>query len=506
MSEHFKPSKFTADVYEYEKKGTNISVVGRLKRNYNYWKNMGCSPYILDVILNGYLIPINGTIDPVLLKNNKSSREEPNFVRLSIDELLESGAITECKQPPHVVNPLTVAKKGGKLRLVIDLRHLNQTICCKKYKYENHDTVAQYLTKGGYMSAFDLKAGYHHVGVHKSQHNLLGFSYTDYQGKLRYFKFTVLPFGLSTAGLIFSKVLRELIRIWRSQGIQAVCFLDDGLQVNTTFKRAQKHALIIKGSLISAGWVPHREKSIWTPVRVLTWLGFTLDLLNCMIFCSEQRIQNAKMLVSHLLGQTRVSIKLIAKLCGMLASMERSHGDIVHMMCRFMNLTIAEAPSWGCKVNITPPVYKELLFWKKHLASDNGQPLFDSPATGSITYTTFSDASDVGCATVLTPCPNREKLIVNRTFSPEEAATSSTEREMLAVLHGLTQMRTVLTNSSINWYTDAQNVARIVRRGSPKPYLANLAVAIYHITRKNKINLNKIWVPRNQNQEADFWS
>ena len=225
-----------------------------------------------------------------------------------------------------------------------------------------------------------------------------------------------------------------------------------------------------------------------------------------MIYCSEQRIQNARMLVSHLLSQTRVNIKLIGKLRGMLASMERSHGDIVHMMCRFMNLTIAEAPSWGCNVNITPPVYKELLFWKEHLASDNGQPLFESPATGSVTYTTYSDASDVGCATVLTPCPHREKLIVNRTFSPAEAATSSTEREMLAVLHGLTQMRSVLKNSSINWYTDAKNVARIVRRGSPKPYLANLAVAIYHITRKNKINLNMIWVPRDQNQEADFWS
>ena len=186
--------------------------------------------------------------------------------------------------------------------------------------------------------------------------------------------------------------------------------------------------------------------------------------------------------------------------------MERSQGDVVFMMCRFMNLSIAEAPSWTAKVVVTPPVKKELMFWKSHIRSNDGKSLFTSPASGSVKYTTYSDASDVACATVLTPCPEQKKLVVNRMFNPEEKATSSTERELLAVLHGLTQFRKILKGSSLNWYTDAQNVARIMRRGSPKPYLANLAVAIYHITSQNDINLNMIWVPRDQNEEADFWS
>ena len=506
MSESFQPSTFTNDVFEYERLGTSISVVGRLRAHLPYWQNIGCCPYVLDVIAQGYLIPLNKPVESKFLKNNKSSLEEPKFVRTTIDELLESGAIVECQQPPYVVNPLTVARKGSKLRLVIDLRHLNESIVCRRYKYETHDTIAQYLTKGGYMSAFDLKAGYHHINVHQSQHNLLGFSYTDHEGHDRFFKFIVLPFGLSTAGLVFSKVLRELLTLWRKQNIQAACFLDDGLQINVNFKIARQHALIIKGSLIAAGWVPHREKSIWIPVQVITWLGFVLDLVNCKIFCTETRLQNAMAIIDYLLNQSRASIKLIAKLRGMLASMERSHGDLVHMMCRFMNLTIAEAPSWFGNVNITLPVRKELLFWKRHIKLDNGQALFESPAAGSVSLTTFSDASDVGCATVLTPCPQRSKLIVNRMFDAEEAASSSTEREMLAVLHGLTQFRKILTGTSLNWYTDAQNVARIVRRGSPKLYLANLALAIYHVTRRNRINLNMIWIPRDKNQEADFWS
>ena len=207
LSKTFVPSVYTSDVFEYEKRGTNISVVGRLKHNLLYWKQIGCSHYILDVLEHGYVIPLQNTVEPVFLHNNKSSREKPAFVQLAIDELLESGAVVECTTPVFVTNPPTVANKAGKKRLVIDLRHLNGSIKCEHYKYEGLDTIAPYLTPGGYLTSFDLKAGYHHIAVRQEQHDLLGFSYPDHHDNVRYFKFVVLPFGLSTAGLIFSKVL-----------------------------------------------------------------------------------------------------------------------------------------------------------------------------------------------------------------------------------------------------------------------------------------------------------
>ena len=215
MSKDFTPSTFTTNVHDYEKFGFNISVVGRLRRHLPYWKSIGCSPYVIDVIENGYTIPLRHPFDTVYLNNNKSSKDEPAFVQKAIDELLESNAIIECTKPAWVTNPLTVAKKGDKMRLVIDLRHLNGSIKCEKYKYEGLDTITQYLAKGGYLTAFDLKAGYHHIDVRHQQHELLGFSYPDHHGNKRFFKFIVLPFGLSTAGLVFSKVLRELLKFWR---------------------------------------------------------------------------------------------------------------------------------------------------------------------------------------------------------------------------------------------------------------------------------------------------
>ena len=96
----------------------------------------------------------------------------------------------------------------------------------------------------------------------------------------------------------------------------------------------------------------------------------------------------------------------------------------------------------------------------------NGMPIFPSTSTASIDFTLHSDASATGCATVLTPAPKQKKLIVNRMFDNNEVTTSSTERELLGVLHDMTQLREVLKGCSLNWYTDAKNVARIVKRGS----------------------------------------
>ena len=301
MSSSHKPSIYTNSYYEYEKNGTPISVVGRLKQNIGYWKAIGCSTYILNIIEKGYVIPINGEILPADLQNNRSSREEPQFVRSAIDELLETKAIEEVSTPPLVINPLTVAKKGDKLRLVIDLRHIKKQVVNTRCKFEGLETAIQYLRKNGYMSIFDLKSGYHHVDVVKSQHTLLGFAYTDFKGKRRFFQYKVLPFGLSTAGQIFTKIIRELIRHWRSSNIQAVVFLDDGLQTNTNNTLAIQHSMQIKGSLISSGFIPHRTKSIWIPSQVITWLGFIIDLLQGKIFLTEERLTKTEKLIEYIL-------------------------------------------------------------------------------------------------------------------------------------------------------------------------------------------------------------
>ena len=111
---------------------------------------------MLQVIEKGYVIPLTGNVETVFLRNNRSSRMEPNFVQESIDELFASKAIVELSEPAFLTNPLTVGIKNGNKRLVIDRRHLNSHLVRTHCKYEGHETIKQYLDREGFMTAFDL--------------------------------------------------------------------------------------------------------------------------------------------------------------------------------------------------------------------------------------------------------------------------------------------------------------------------------------------------------------
>ena len=89
MSENYRKPSFTSNYFEYEKNNTPISVIGRLKLNIEYWKGIGTSDYILSVIDKGYVIPVTD-VQMCFLRNNLSARQEPKFVRESIDELLST--------------------------------------------------------------------------------------------------------------------------------------------------------------------------------------------------------------------------------------------------------------------------------------------------------------------------------------------------------------------------------------------------------------------------------
>ena len=77
------------------------------------------------------------------------------------------------------------------------------------------------------MASFDLKNDCHHVEIHEDHRCFLGFRWKFRNGVTRYFAFTVLPFGLSSAPPIFIKVLKLLEKYWRVYGFNITLFLVD---------------------------------------------------------------------------------------------------------------------------------------------------------------------------------------------------------------------------------------------------------------------------------------
>ena len=58
---------------------------------------------------------------------------------------------------------------------------------------------------------FDLRSGYHHVEIFPDHRKYLAFSRDFGDGRVKYFQFSVLPFGLSSSPYFFTKLLKPLL-------------------------------------------------------------------------------------------------------------------------------------------------------------------------------------------------------------------------------------------------------------------------------------------------------
>ena len=288
--------------YEVKSGDVPFSVRGRLRKSIQFWREMDAPRFILDTIEFGYKLPLLQIPPPFVATNNNSALQESEFVESAISELLSLECITEVFAPPAVINPFSVSiQKSGKKRLILDLCHVNQCLFKSKFRCEDVSIAREVLNPGDFMFSFDLKSGYHHVEIFPEHRQNLSFSWIFSSGVTRYFRFSVLAFGLSSAPYLFTKLLKPLVKKWRTEGKSIVVFLDDGLGAAADYAKARISSLSVHADLLKSGFVPNEEKSLWEPTQVITWLGTLIDTSQCIISVTDTRIQSLSEDLSFLL-------------------------------------------------------------------------------------------------------------------------------------------------------------------------------------------------------------
>lgn len=352
------------------KTGVLDSPVGKLKAAQGRWKEAGANAYIMRVITEGYRIPFRQLPSSDYMKNNKTARENMNFVLEEVSNLMRKGCVSQVFDKPWVVNPLTVAfGKTGKKRLVLDCRHLNQFLITYKFKYEDINTAMQMFEKGSYLFSFDLKGAYHHIEIYEEHRTYLGFS-IEQDGKIKYFVFNVLPFGIASAGHIFSKVLRVLVSYWRSQGHKVIMYLDDGIGGHSDCSKARVLSQYLQKSLPEFGLLIAIDKCHWEPVFRLEWLGYCLDMSVARIYVTDERIKRLEAAIDSVLYQIRVSslnvvkVRVVASVVGQVISLQTVMGKIVSLKTRALYECILSRASWEAPILVTQDAINELVFWR----------------------------------------------------------------------------------------------------------------------------------------------
>ena len=314
--------------------------------------------------------------------------------------------------------------------------------------------------------------------------------------------FTVLPFGLSSAPYIFTKVVRVLVRYWRSHAVRITVYLDDGLGSARDFAPCEAASLFVKTSLQLSGFLPNDSKSVWQPTSCLVWLGYSIDLSIHTISIPSERILSVVQVIDSIRFQYPSSTaRKLAQFVGKIISMGFVFGNITLIMTRYSHFDILRSPTWDGKISLSGSTLNELCFWKDNIPFLNSRRLLSVQSHYTRVY--YSDASSTGCASYMLEFHN---TISHKMWSVEEAQKSSSYRELKAISLGLESLLLLVKGHTIKWYTDNQSVSRIVEVGNMKEDLQRLALRIFSMCLLNCITLEVEWIPRSANDRADFLS
>ena len=88
-------------------------------------------------------------------------------------------------------------------------RHLGDNT----FEFKGLKDLADLAEKGDSTVSYDMMSGYYHVSLFQESRKYVGCGWGS-----KYYVYNCMPFGLSTAPWVFSKVMRELGMHWRRGG------------------------------------------------------------------------------------------------------------------------------------------------------------------------------------------------------------------------------------------------------------------------------------------------
>ena len=223
-----------------------------------------------------------------------------------------------------------------------------------------------------------------------------------------------------------------------------------------------------------------------------------MDLESGCFRVPEDKITRLISSLSSIRYPARVPMRAVASVVGQIMSMSLALGSVARLRTRAMYAVINSCTSWSAFVRLTEEAMLELEFWQSNVTVLNTQPIWFKPGATRVVYSDASDSGYGGYSVEVGP------NIAHGPWSVHEAKLSSTWRELKAVFQVLRSLAPKLSGHIVKWFSDNQNVTRIVHSGSRKQHLQDGAMAIFELCFQHGIKLEMEWIPRAKNELADY--
>ena len=190
------------------------------------------------------------------------------------------GAIKPCEpvKDQFLSSYFLVKKSDGSYRFVINLKKLNKFVKTSHFKMEDGKTASLLLSKNDFLRKLDLQNAYYSFPIHESCRKYLRFEFNS-----QLYEFTCLPFGLSVAPWVFTKILKPAANYLRRMSHKSVFYLDDILCMSSSYENCTKNMNMHIQKLPSLGFLINYKKSILIPITSIKFLGIKYNLVSVFI-------------------------------------------------------------------------------------------------------------------------------------------------------------------------------------------------------------------------------
>ena len=299
-------------------------VGGRLQKFWQVWQRLGANPRAVSILKEGYSLPFRLRPPLTRVPIIQSSYANPVKSRFLKEALisLQGKLVVE---PVLVRSSLAfynrlflVPKPENKWRPILDLSRLNKFLKTGTFKMETPETIRTSLQKGEWVTSLDFSDAYFHIPIHPRSRKYMRFFLNK-----RAYQFTALPFGLATAPLEFTKIVKEVKLMAQNRGIRIHQYLDDWLLRAPSREIGLLHTQVLLSLCHELGWLVNIKKSELNPQQVFTFVGYRFDLLMGRVLPTQERWASLRQKLLFLKAQDSCTVRQFMSLIGLLTATEK---------------------------------------------------------------------------------------------------------------------------------------------------------------------------------------
>ena len=414
---------------------------------------MGSNPRVVSILKEGYTLPFKQrpllTRFP-LVQSGYSSPTKNMYLKEALISLMHKLVVEKVvvKSSLAFYNRLfLVPKPNRKWRPILDLSRLNLFLNTGTFKMETPETIRLSLKTGEWVTSLDFSDTYFHIPIAQRSRKYLRFFLFN-----QTFQFTALPFGLATAPLEFTKVVKEVKLMAQARGIRIHQYWL--LVTESPFPGDLPTTYADPLGPVSTVGVGSKYDKIRVSSQTCSFVGYRFDLITGRVLPTQDRWEALQEKLRFIKERHNCTVRQLMSLIGLLTATEKQVcSGRLHMRPIQWHLKRHwHVPEILEKVIPVPQsLHPHLDWWLDEANVLKGQPLH--PLQHAVQL--FTDASNEGWGTHFT---------ARGIWSPLESLLHINFLELKAVLLAIRQFEHLCKDQIVLVATDNTTVVSYINK------------------------------------------